>query len=158
MISGGDGGGDEYGVHLNLVPLIDILTNILFFLLIGFASQEMKYEGNLKLPSAGVTNEFNASMSVTIARDELLVGEIAVAKITDGNFVAPRERDKIIPLYERLNTLRAQRQADSGGIRSDDDVIYLFADRDIPFTLLSPVMKTAAMAGYPNFRFAVVKK
>ena len=81
MMSGGEAGGDDYGVHLNLVPLIDILTNILFFLLIGFASQEMKYEGNLKLPSAGVNNEFNASMSVTISRDELLVGDIAVAKV-----------------------------------------------------------------------------
>ena len=158
MMSGGEAGGDDYGVHLNLVPLIDILTNILFFLLIGFASQEMKYEGNLKLPSAGVNNEFNASMSVTISRDELLVGDIAVAKVAGGRLVAPRDGDKILPLYERLNALRAQRQAASGGIREDDDVVYLFADRDVPFTLLSPVMKTAAMAGYPNFRFAVVKK
>jgi biopolymer transport protein ExbD len=157
-MAGGGGGGGDYDVQLNLVPLIDILTNILFFLLIGFASEEMKYEGNLKLPSAGVNAEFTASLEITISRDQLLVGDLAVARIVDGRLDAKVDGDKIVPLYERLNTLRAERQAQTGGITQDADVAYLFADRDVPFTLLSPVMKTAAMAGYPNFRFAVVKK
>jgi hypothetical protein len=36
--------------------------------------------------------------------------------------------------------------------------VLLLCDRHVPFSLLSKVLRTAAMAGYPNFRFAVMRK
>lgn len=160
MAGGGGGASDEdpYAVHLNLVPLIDVLTNILFFLLVGFAAEEMKYEGNLKLPAARSDTEMAIKRQITVTKDELLVGDVRIAKIKNGTLDAPREGDKIVPLYEKLNTLRAATQAETGGVSKDDDVVFLFADKGTPFTMLSPIMKTAAMAGFPNFRFAVVKQ
>ena len=157
MVVGG-GSDEEIAVQLNLVPLIDILMNILFFLMIGFAAQELTYEGDLKLPSAGVDNEFDLTLSVTISRSALLVEETPVAKIVDGKLDAPMEDWKIVPLYEKLNSIRVARQKETGGIGETDDVVFLFADKEVPYTLLSPVMRTAALAGYPNFRLAVVKK
>jgi biopolymer transport protein ExbD len=156
---GGDGG-NEFDVQLNLVPLIDILTNILFFLLVGFAAQEMQYTQNakLRLPSATSNAEMKMSVSLTLSRDELLVEQVRVATILENGINAPMEGDKIVPLYEKLNTVRTARQQQTGGVSVNDDVIFLLADREIPFSVLSPVMKTSAMAGYPNFRFAVVKK
>lgn len=159
-MSAGGGGGGEYDVQLNLVPLIDILTNILFFLLVGFASQELQYEqsNNLKLPAASTNAEMKLSIAISISKDELLVEKVRVAKIIDDKIDALREGDKILPLYEKLNTLRAARESQTGGVSENDDVIFLLADRQVPFTVLSPVMKTSALAGFPNFRFAVIKK
>lgn len=160
MSGGGGGSGNEYDVQLNLVPLIDILTNILFFLLVGFAAQEIQFEAenNIKLPAANTSAELRLSVNVAISGEELLVEKVRVAKISNGKIDAALEGDKIVPLYEKLNTLRAAREGQTGGVSENDDVIFLVADRQVPFTLLSPVMKTAAMAGYPNFRFAVIKK
>jgi biopolymer transport protein ExbD len=159
-MSGGGGGGGEYDVQLNLVPLVDILTNILFFLLVGFAAQEIAFEaeGGIKLPAAATQQDLKLAVSISISKDELLVEKVRVAKVKEGKVDAPTEGDKIVPLYEKLNTLRATKQSQTGGVSENDDVIFLVADRNIPFTILSPVMKTAAMAGFPNFRFAVVKK
>lgn len=159
-MSGGGGGGGEYDVQLNLVPLIDILTNILFFLMVGFAAQEAQYEqsGNLKLPAASVNADLKTAITVSISKDELLVENVRVAKIVKDKVDAQLEGDKIVPLYEKLNTLRAARESRTGGVSESDDVIFLLADRNVPFTVLSPVMKTSAMAGFPNFRFAVIKK
>jgi len=160
-MSGGGGGSDnEYDVQLNLVPLIDILTNILFFLMVGFVSQEIQYEAEnkIKLPVASTNTELRMSVAVSISNEELLVEKVRVAKIINGKVDALTEGDKIVPLFEKLNALKAAKQGQTGGVSENDDVIFLVADRKIPFTLLSPIMKTAAMAGYPNFRFAVIKK
>jgi biopolymer transport protein ExbD len=159
-MSGGGGGGGEYDVQLNLVPLIDILTNILFFLLVGFAAQEIQYEAEngIKLPSASSNAEMKKTVTVSVSNDELLVEKVRVAKIAGGRIDAPREGDKIMPLYEKLNTLRATRERDTGGVSETDDVIFLVSDKAVPFSILSPIMKTSAMAGFPNFRFAVIKK
>ena len=150
----------EYGVQLNLVPLIDILTNILFFLLVGFVAQEIQYEAEnkIKLPVASTQADLRMSVNVSISGEELMVEKVRIAKISGGKIDAPMEGEKVVPLYEKLNTLRAAKQSQTGGVSQNDDVIFLVADRQIPFTLLSPVMKTAAMAGYPNFRFAVIKR
>jgi biopolymer transport protein ExbD len=159
-MAGMSGGANEYDVPLNLVALIDVLTNILFFLLIGFAAQEVTVEGSdkMQLPVSSTKQEIELAVSVAITPTELLVEDVPVARIVDGRIDAALDGDKIVPLYDKLNTLRAREQQASAGLAKDDDVIFLLADRSAPFTLLSPVMKTAAMAGYPNFRFAVVKK
>lgn len=159
-MAGGGGGGGEYDVQLNLVPLIDILTNILFFLMFSMAVQEVTLESEhkIRLPSAASNNEPKWSVSLSLSGEELLVDKVRVAKIVNDKIDAPREGEKIIPLYEKLNAVRASRQGQTGGVSENDDVIFLIADRKVPFVVLSPVMKTAAMAGFPNFKFAVVKK
>ncbi len=40
----------------------------------------------------------------------------------------------------------------------NDDVVLLLADRGVPYTMLAKVLRTSAMAGYPHFRFAVMRK
>ncbi len=158
-MAGGGGGGSEYDVPLNLVALIDILTNILFFLLVGFVQQEIEYDAGakIKLPTSSTQSQLELSVAVTITPDDIQVEKVAIAKVEGGKVAAPMEGDKIVPLYDKLNALRAAKQSQTAGLGKNDDVIFLLADREAPFTLLAPVMKTAAMAGYPNFRFAVVK-
>jgi biopolymer transport protein ExbD len=148
----------EYDVPLNLVALIDILTNILFFLMVGFA-ETSTYEGlgKIHLPDSNANSELAVSVEVAISNEELIVEKQPVAKVVNGKIVAALEGDKIVPLYDRLNQLRAVHQQSTQGLSKDDDVVFLLADREVPFTLLAPIMKTAAMAGYPNFRFAVTK-
>ena len=157
-MSGGDDG--EYEVQLNLVPLIDILTNILFFLLVGFTTQEMQFTqgSQLRLPTAASSAQVRPAVTLSLSRDELSVEQVRIAAIVGGKLSAAMEGEKIVPLYEKLATLRSLRQERSGGVSESDDVVMLLCDREVPYAILSPVMKTAAMAGYPNFRFAVIKK
>ncbi len=159
-MSWNDTGGNEYDVPLNLVALIDVLTNLLFFLMIGFAAQEIEVKNadKITLPTSTTKAEIELSVAVAITADEILIDQVPVARVVHGAIEAPRDGEKIVPIYDRLNTLRAARQAETAGLSKDDDVVFLLADKDASFALLAPVMKTAAMAGYPNFRFAVVKE
>ncbi len=160
MAGGAVEGGSEYDVPLNLVALIDILTNILFFLLVSYASQELQLQGaqNIKLPSSFSSQQLKMATQVSLSGQELKVEQVTVAKVQDGKFNAPMEGDKIVPLYNKLNTLRAMRRSATRGPSENDDVILLLADKTVPFTQLNKVLRTAAMAGYPHFRFAVMRK
>lgn len=157
MISGE---GSEYDVPLNLVALIDILTNILFFLLVSYASQELQLQGaqKIKLPSSFVSQQLKMATTVALSEKELRVEQIAIAKVKNGKIDAKTEGDKIVPLYNKLNTLRAMRRSASRGPSENDDVILLLADKGVQFATLSKVLRTSAMAGYPHFRFAVMRR
>jgi biopolymer transport protein TolR len=157
MVSGSD---NEMDVPLNLVALIDILTNILFFLLVSYASQELQLQQaqKVKLPASYAQQSMKMATVVSLGEGELRVEQIFVAKIVDGKYNVPLEGDKIVPLYNKLNTLRAMRRSATKGPSENDDVVLLLCDRHVPFSLLSKVLRTSAMAGYPNFRFAVMRK
>jgi biopolymer transport protein ExbD len=157
MVSGDS---SEYDVPLNLVALIDILTNILFFLLVSYASQELQLQQaqKVKLPSSFVSQQLKMATMVSLSDEELKVEQVMLAKVQRGKIEAPMEGDKIVPLYNKLNTLRAMRRSATRGPSENDDVVLLLCDKQVPFTMLSKVLRTAAMAGYPNFRFAVMRK
>jgi biopolymer transport protein TolR len=158
MVSGDSG--SDYDVPLNLVALIDILTNILFFLLVSYASQELQLQQaqKVKLPSSYTSQQMKMATVVSVSEGELKVEQVSVAKISKGKFNVPTEGDKIVPLYNKLNTLRAMRRSATRGPSENDDVVLLLCDKQVPFHLLGKVLRTAAMAGYPNFRFAVMRK
>ncbi|HEY3356113.1 MAG TPA: biopolymer transporter ExbD [Polyangia bacterium] len=153
-------GESDYDVPLNLVALIDILTNILFFLLVSYASQELQLQqaANVKLPSSYVSQQLKMATMVSLSDQELKVEQVTIAKVGKGKIDAPMEGDKIVPLYNKLNTLRAMRRSATRGPSENDDVVLLLCDKQVPFAMLSKVLRTAAMAGYPNFRFAVMRK
>ena len=136
------------------------MTNLLFFLLVGFAAQEIQFDaGNrIELPGSNTRAELEVSISVAVTPDQLLVEQVPVAPIAGGKIQAPSEDGKIVPLYDRLNAIRSHRQEASGGLGKGDDAILLVADRAAPYELLAPVMRTAAAAGFPNVRLAVVKR
>ena len=83
MVSGSD---NEMDVPLNLVALIDILTNILFFLLVSYASQELQLQQaqKVKLPSSYAQQTMKMATVVSLSEGELRVEQIGVAKIQDG--------------------------------------------------------------------------
>src|SRR5579872_3881750 len=142
-------GGDEGEVPaLNLVALIDILTNLLFFLLTIFASQHLAMEqrSGVALPESKAGLDLRESISVSISKTELSIESSPIARIdSSGKLDVEVQGDQIVPLFNRLTAARAQKN-ERGAARpgSDDSTVLLMADKDVEYTLLSKVMKTAA--------------
>ena len=160
MVSGGGGGEDEVPA-LNLVALIDILTNLLFFLLTIFASQHLTLDqrAGLVLPESRLGLDLRENLKVSITKTELAIESSPIAKIDNGKFDVEVQGDQIMPLFNRLTAARAARnESRTGKAASQDDVLLLMADKDVEYSVLSKVMKTAAMAGYPNFHLVALRK
>ena len=76
-----------------------------------------------------------------------------MAKVSNQRLVgAELDGKKIVPLYNMLQRYRSLSRD------SDKTTVVLQADRKFPFEVLNMVLRTCAMAGYPNFRFAIQKK
>ncbi|MEK7703618.1 MAG: biopolymer transporter ExbD [Myxococcota bacterium] len=152
-MAGGGGEGGELDIGINLTALLDVLTNLLFFLLFGFAAQraEMDLDRGVTLPVSSADTPTQNAIEVTIARDELRVEKRTIAPITGGRAVTAAGR--IEPLYKelsRLKRLNAPETLESPG------VALIVCDKDTRYDLLKTVLMTAAQAGFAKYRLAVL--
>ena len=145
-------------ISLNLTALMDILSNLLFFLLASYSvtATEIKGTTGIQLPTS--TSEQAATMSilVRVTEDEIQVEDRTVATVKNGAIVAPVEEDRIVPLFDALKERGEQGE---GGVKmeAENTVLLVLADKRVDYSLVSSVLKTAGYAGFPNFRFAVEK-
>lgn len=142
-------------VMLNLNSMMDMLSIILVFLLSNISAEEQDFvlANNLTLPNSSSNGKFVKAVQVKVTRSELLVEDTFVAKISANKVVSAKiDGKKIVPLYNMLVRYRSFSKA------GQKDTVVLQADKKFPFKLLNMVMRTAAMAGYPNFRMAIQKE
>lgn len=160
-IFGGSGGGGTPGVALNLTALMDILSNLLFFLLAAYAAQatEVEDKSELHLPSSTSQVRLQLQLTISIARHAVQVADTPVVPIQNGRLVENEDEDGKIPsLYAKLISIR-DRRADTGRTDSAEaSGILLLADKDTDSDIVSKVLKTAGHAGFVNVRFGVIAR
>jgi biopolymer transport protein ExbD len=157
----GGGEGSEFEVNINLTALLDVLTNLLFFLMFGAAAQQvnMELDGGFDLPVSSSEAPAQKTAALTIGRHDLRLEKQPLLQINQG-FIRgiPNHRARIDTLFERLQVLRNSQSvaAKARGGTDTTDVLLVFCDKDTPYGLMHQVMDTAAQAGYAKFRMAVL--
>ncbi|MBX2811794.1 MAG: biopolymer transporter ExbD [Myxococcales bacterium] len=152
------GENEAYG-RLNLTALLDILSNILFFLLASFGAQslELVSEETVQLPSSTSELSLRMSLSVAVGLNGLYVEDEPVADLQNGRFVEVVEGAFIPSLEQTLRRVRAQRLARNERPRDADEVVLFIGDKRLQFETIDKVMKTCARVGFTKFRFAVAR-
>ncbi len=148
---------------LNLTAMMDMFTIILVFLIFSFSSsdQNLKLDPDLTLPESISGLEFKWAINVNVTPTELKVEGNKIAGIKTGRLVrvkVDKEKKRIMPLYNLLKKFKEIEAEEKVNPTDAETVIAFQADKDLPFELLDMVMKTSAQAGYPDFRFVVMKK
>jgi biopolymer transport protein ExbD len=149
----GGGGDSEYEVGINLTALLDVLTNLLFFLLFGYAAQQHSVESEgLTLPESSAEFEPKQDVKLMLSKKEIRVDGKVVARIKNGDVDGDTDAEgKVDPLYK---TLVAKR--DRAGNKPDGNVLFVLCDKDMPYKALRKVMTTAAQAGYAKYRLGAL--
>lgn len=146
--------------RINLTALMDILSNIIFFLMASFGAQtlELTSASQVQLPSS--TSELSLKMSINVAvgLEELFVEDEPVGKLKSGKLLGLDEKRFHPKLEETLKRVRAQRLAKNERPKDEDQVVLFIADKRLKYETIDRVMKTCARAGFTKFRFAVAKK
>jgi biopolymer transport protein ExbD len=160
VFGGGFGGGNSTPVvQLNLTALMDILSNLLFFLLAAYAAQatEVEVKSEMVLPSSASQTRLQLQLTVSITQKAVQVADVPVAKIEKGNLVGELDEEGNIPgLFAKLNEIR-ERRAEAGRPETPEAAgILLLADKDTDADAVSKVLKTAGQAGFVNVRFGVI--
>jgi biopolymer transport protein ExbD len=150
---------------LNIVPMMDMMTIILVFLLKTFTSSAtlVNTDQYLSLAPSQTRLAPKQAVPVTITKRVLLVEGEAVAPITGGRIDPQLKRDGdngyyITPLVELLSKVarREKRIAEVSGGKFDGE-LTIVADKTTPYRLLTEVLYSCGQAEYANYRLLVLK-
>jgi biopolymer transport protein ExbD len=146
---------------LNVVPMVDMMTMLVIFLLQQFsATGEVLYmQKDIKLPDAQHGQTIEVAPVIAISAEQVVVTGQKVADVRE------LEGDQAIlniqPLEERLRDEKKRwdfiHQNDPDRDKNWKGDVNIQADIKVPFRVLKRVMFSAAQAGYYNVNFAALE-
>ena len=147
-------------VVINLVAMIDMLTVLVFFLLVYSTEQVtvVPDKKEVQLPESISETHIDNTVVVIVGETELVVHGRAIARI-----------DEIIAADEVvIPALQAELEEDATGMvllaalpeeeRIAARKVTIMADKELPYLLLRKVMATSTAAGYGQLSLAVLQK
>jgi len=138
------------GLGLNLIPMMDVLVVLVFFLLFHSFNGDMP-EAKIKLPDSAVETRPRETVHIVVTPEVVLVqGEAVVSttKLLDDDSGTVRE------VAERLKQLEPHIPTTAGASRE----LTLLADKTIQFRVLKKIMSTCTASGYGRISLAVTQK
>jgi biopolymer transport protein TolR len=144
-------GGGGHG-PLTLIPMIDMLTIMVVYLLVHAADTEiLPNTRNIKIPQSVSEMKPHEATVVTVTRDMLYVNGQAVVSVAD---VGGSPDPVVEPLKAALG-----RQADTllPGASGQHEVTVM-AEKSLPYSVLRKVVASCSAADYSKVSLAVVER
>ncbi len=145
---------------LQLTSMMDMFTILLIFLLVSFSKDvvTMKIDGRIQLPKSAASADYLDSIRLVVSENTVWLGSQAVARVQAGQVVGldPENLQESV-LYKRLKECKTaiSRSQDPA---VDKDLVLFLCDKRLSFKTINSIIKTAGMAGFPNFQFGVLKQ
>jgi len=141
---------------LNLTPLMDVFTVLVFFLMINSATVEiLQQPKQIKLPESVVEAKPRETVVIFVGKEEVLVQGVPVARIAD---IQATGNVEIEPISVRLAELSESVIGLSTRTVAESQEVTVLADKSIPFSVLKKIMATCTGQGYTRVSLAVVQK
>lgn len=149
---------------LMLTSMMDMFTIILIFLLFSFSKNAEKIDlgKDIDLPRSSSTAEYSKSVKLILTKKDLRLNDEIMATMQGGKLTGLSEDDpEASSLYRRLKSYRGEiKSAEDGGpaAGAESPHVLFLCDKSYEFSTINRVIKTAGLAGYPNFQFAVLQE
>lgn len=151
--------------HLNITPMMDMMTILLVFMIKSMASATSALNiGEVLLPTSTTrVPPPEEAVSVIIAKNAIVVEGEPIVKVVNGEVDAAEKTDgkyglEIARLKERLDKWHVgeRKKAQLQG-REASSELTIIADKDTPYRLLTYVMVSGANADFQQFRMIVLR-
>jgi biopolymer transport protein TolR len=141
--------------QLNLIPMIDILSVMVSFLLVYSAEVEVVQNSKaIELPQSISEQRPQQTVVVMLTKDDLFVQGERVASVAD---ISNGTDPIIAPLRDALKRPMLVGQAMTEQQIADREITVM-ADKQLPYAVLKKVMSTCTDADYGRISFALVQK
>jgi biopolymer transport protein ExbD len=143
-------GQEVTGLGLNLIPMMDVLCVLVFFLLFHSFNGDMP-EQRIVLPDSVVETRPRQALTIVVSPEAVMIqGEavISTPELYD---------DKIGTVHEVRQRLK-ELERNLPETVAEGKEITLLADKTIPFKVLKKIMTTCTASGYGRISLAVVQK
>ena len=141
---------------LNLTPLMDVFTILVFFLLFHSSGGDiLQTPKQVKLPDSVVETKPRETVVIMVSPEVVLVqGEavITTSELLEDRIVTVQE------VKERLEQLERNIIGISTKTVAGSKEITLLADKTIPFKVLKKIMSTCTGSGYGRISLAVIQR
>jgi biopolymer transport protein TolR len=140
--------------ELNLIPLIDIMSVLVAFLLIYSTEVEpVQNSKGIEIPQSTAEVKPQSTVVVMITKEHLFVQGEPVATI------AEMQREST-PLVESLREVleRPMLVSDGNEASHESREITVIADKNLPFDIVKRVMATCTSSSYGKISLAVLQK
>lgn len=137
---------------VDITSLLDVLVILLVFLLKSYNASDLTLDlaKDLKLPDSNTEMLGNHAVIVQVNKDSLLFVNNEEIGAVSGN------AEKITSLFDHLTKIKEEDKKVAKEHNMDEGKnINLVFDAALPYSTVSKVMHTAALAGYPKFKFIV---
>jgi len=141
---------------LNLTPLMDVFTILVFFLLFHSSGSDiLKTPGHIKLPDSVVEAKPRETVVIMVSPDVVLVqGEpvVSTTALFDDRI------GRVSEVTDRLKQLERNIIGISTKTVATSKEVTILADKTIPFKVLKKIMSTCTGSGYERISLAVIQK
>jgi len=138
------------GLGLNLIPMMDVLTVLVLFLLFHSFNGEMP-EQRIELPDSVVETRPRETLAIVVNPEAVMIQGTPVVSTSE---LYEDRIGMVVQIKERLEEL----ERDIGVTAPESKEITLLADKTIPFKVLKKIMSTCTASGYGRISLAVVQK
>jgi biopolymer transport protein ExbD len=138
------------GLGLNLIPMMDVLTVLVLFLLFHSFNGEMP-EQRIELPDSVVETRPRETLAIVVNPEAVMIHGAPVVRTSE---LYEDRIGTVVQIKERLEEL----EREVGITAPESKEITLLADKTIPFKVLKKIMSTCTASGYGRISLAVVQK
>lgn len=144
--------------HLNLTPMMDIMTMLLVFLVRSFAEEPNNININLGMrpPPSSAEPLIEPATRVMVTKQDILVNDRVIMTVQDARDPTlktawlPALRDGLLEEKDHLDALHRM------GAKEFDGALLVVADENTPYALLTSVLVTAGESQFSQYKLVVM--
>lgn len=138
-----------------LIPMIDMLTIMVVYLLVHSADYEiLPNTKNISIPQSVSETKPRESVTVMVTRDMVFVNGTAATRVAD-----LKAGDAVVdPRLQAALVQASKTRRVTPGKAGDAPELTLLADKELPYSVLKRIMMTCTAAKYGKLSLAVIEK
>ncbi|MDD9951124.1 MAG: biopolymer transporter ExbD [Zetaproteobacteria bacterium] len=159
MASVGNDDGEQ--ISLNIMPMLDIFSILILFLLMSFSTDPVSHDlnGSVELPESDTLNSLDEVPTVAITRKELIVNDKTIAPINAGEL--PKKYISQGAVYDVFKELEKLAEANKKFVKKENkknaSTLTIEIDKGHSFKLIKSIMVSAQQAEFVVFKMMVSK-
>ena len=162
------GGEESNTLSLNIMPMLDIFSILLTFLLMSYSTDPVNHDidENLELPDSVTLLTMDEVPSIVVNRSEIYVNDNKIIDLENGKVPEKDvQQGAIFPVFEALEKLAIQNKKVVSEMTVEEDkkksqpgTITVEMDRKHDFRLLRRLMISGQQAEFIRFKLLVAKE
>jgi biopolymer transport protein ExbD len=166
-MAGVSGGSSKDGLSLNLMPMLDIFSILITFLLMSYSTDPVSYDVNagLELPESVTLTALDEIPAIVVSKTEILVNGKKVTTIEAGDVpAADQKQGASYSVFKELEALAEANKRIIGKARDNDPeaigktgTLTLEMDQLHRFKLMKRIMLAAQQSEFVTMKLMVAK-